>query len=84
VESPIFDHKLDKNGLLRPQPPSSGLELLLLTSDLASGALGVTQWLVEFCAYPQTVQKHRKLSRHCRPFVGILASPRSYLLSMAS
>src|SRR5215210_8108698 len=40
-------------------------------SRLASGAVGGAQWLVDLSAHPQTVQEHRKLSRHGhrRPFL---------------
>src|SRR5688572_16827929 len=63
----------------------ASLPYLLLLSRPDSGGAGVTQWLVDLCAHPQTVQKHRKLPRHGhrRPLLGVLASAGGYLLSVA-
>jgi hypothetical protein len=47
--------------------------------------MGVVDRIVELCAYPKTVQEHRKLSRygHNRSFLCVLAPKGGYLLSMA-
>jgi hypothetical protein len=53
--------------------------LLLLLAPM-----GVVERIVDLSAYPQAVQEHRKLSRygHRCSFLCVLASSRSYLLSM--
>jgi hypothetical protein len=46
--------------------------------------MGVVERIVNLCCNPQAVQEHRELPRYGyhRSFLGILAAPRSYLLSV--
>jgi hypothetical protein len=64
---------------------SASLLHLSLSRLLPLAPMRVVEWLIDLSCYPQTVQKHTKLSRygHHRSLLGVLGSPRSYLLSVA-
>jgi hypothetical protein len=55
--------------------------LLLLLAPMC-----VVERIVDLCRNPQAVQEHRELPRygHHRSFLGVLASPRGYLLPVAT
>jgi hypothetical protein len=48
--------------------------------------MGVVERIEDLSAYPQAVQKHRKLPRHGhrRSLLGVLAATGGYLLSVTS
>ena len=62
------------------------LSCLLLMLLLLLAPMGIVERVVELSAHPQVVQEHRELPRHGhnRSLLGILTSPRGYLLPVAS
>src|SRR5215204_425413 len=57
---------------------------VVLSRLLLCASMGVVERLVVLCCNPEAMKQHRELPRygHHRSFVGVLGSPRGYLLSV--